>query len=813
MEWETSSLHGPTVPGISGRFCVFSGTWPRRSQKKLSGARFPVGFTLLLALTSPVAAQDLLPTSNGHAAAVYDVARRRLADFWPAIYRMEAPGRAVPDLLFDAYFGLRADGAVTWLTDVPVERAGYVPGTNVVEIEQRVAGRTIVTRWFAPWAVEAPAVAMWAEVLGARPGDTLLTLENLHLGRNVNGSDTGAEETLPVAGGAIREAGDRFTLVHRPLVPPAGVAAPPNNPFVLARDGRNFPAPETVERQVTDDAVIGFEFRAGADGVLRGGLLLSPEQPEPPASLTPDDERAGWEAWLAGLDLPEDTPLTRQQAAFLRMGQVRTPGGGHGQILASLPPGIWNISWVRDMAFSTAALARVGALEEAWAAIDFQLHAEVGDYVEYVGRPYLISVTRYYGNGREESDSNQNGPNIEWDDFGLFLWSVGRWEAAGGDVERLRPHWARVRSGVLEVLDSLVDDRDLLLPDSSIWERHWQGGDLNDGLRQRFAWSSITAAMGLCEAARLSEALGEPDADRWRALAHRLKGGITRGLVTPDGVLGASLEQVERGSGLLDLAVVEAFNQGIFAPDDPVAVATWAAVDRGLRVSADRGFKRNDDGEGRGGGPDQPGWYDEQEWVFIDLRTEIWRRAAGLPGADLTEMLRRRGDEGRLILPELLGVPRGEFAGAQPMIGFGAGAWLLGLGATPEPFCAPPGAVPGEDAGIAPDGGASPLDAGPGAPDVAAPLPDDAAAPGPDAPPLPGRDTGAGGAIVPPPQDAGPGTGPGASADAGSSPDGGGGGGCAVLSARPAPAPWLTAPLALLLLKSRRRAGGRRGPR
>ena len=362
------------------------------------------------------------------------------------------------------------------------------------------------------------------------------------------------------------------------------------------------------------------------------------------------------------------------------------------------------------MAYSVAALARIGALEEAWAALAFQLGAETGDYVEYVGRPYLISVTRYFGGGREESDSNANGPNIEWDDFGLFLWSLGHYQSAGGDLERIRPHWARIRSGVLEVIESLIDDQDLLVPDSSIWERHWSGGDLNDGLRQRFAWSSIVNAAGLCEGARLADLLGE-DGGRWRALAHRLRAGVESHLVGPDGVLGASLEQVQHGRDYVDLAVVEAFNLGLLPLDGPVAQATWAAANRVLRVSPTRGFKRNDDGVGRGGSPDQPGWYDEQEWVFIDLRAELWRSAAGFEGPDLVQFLRARagGEDGRLILPELLGVPAGEYQGAQPMLGFGAGAWLLGLGARPETFCAPNGATP--DAGLTADGGGP----GPGA--------------------------------------------------------------------------------------------------
>src|SRR5690606_28854271 len=62
-------------------------------------------------------------------------------------------------------------------------------------------------------------------------------------------------------------------------------------------------------------------------------------------------ERAAWQAWHtpapAGLSAIE-ARVWQQQMAVLRMGQVSEPGKSDGQILASLPPGMWNISWVRD---------------------------------------------------------------------------------------------------------------------------------------------------------------------------------------------------------------------------------------------------------------------------------------------------------------------------------------------------------------------------------------------------------------------------------------------------------------------------------
>jgi GH15 family glucan-1,4-alpha-glucosidase len=97
------------------------------------------------------------------------------------------------------------------------------------------------------------------------------------------------------------------------------------------------------------------------------------------------DEKTAWSSWHsappAGLS-PLEQSLWQQSMAVLRMGQVREPGKGDGQILASLPPGMWNISWVRDMAYAVVALVRSGHAAEATRAIEFQLGADSGKYAD-----------------------------------------------------------------------------------------------------------------------------------------------------------------------------------------------------------------------------------------------------------------------------------------------------------------------------------------------------------------------------------------------------------------------------------------------
>src|SRR5690349_2664981 len=89
-----------------------------------------------------------LVTANGHTAVSFDRARSRFDTFLEHPYRYFAP-RTDPadhcaeadesrDLAFDFYFGVRDGAAGTWLSDVPVDAGGYVPGTGILWAEQHL---------------------------------------------------------------------------------------------------------------------------------------------------------------------------------------------------------------------------------------------------------------------------------------------------------------------------------------------------------------------------------------------------------------------------------------------------------------------------------------------------------------------------------------------------------------------------------------------------------------------------------------------------------------------------------------------------
>jgi len=200
------------------------------------------------------------------------------------------------------------------------------------------------------------------------------------------------------------------------------------------------------------------------------------------------DEAAGWASWHAAMLLPpninaDNAKLLRQSLALLRMGQVRQANIGptnqgnspYGQIVASLPPGMWNITWARDQAYAAVALAASGHTQEATDALKFVLNGQTGTFVSVVGAAYLPTITRYFGGGLEETDSNSDGPNIEFDGFGLVLWQAWRTLQAVGNMDLLAQIWPTLRTKVVDPLVGLVDATGLIHADSSIWEVHWGG--------------------------------------------------------------------------------------------------------------------------------------------------------------------------------------------------------------------------------------------------------------------------------------------------------------------------------------------------
>ena len=661
--------------------------------------RISAGIILLL-LPAAVLAQPTvtdLPVSNGFGAAAYSLETHKLTTFTGHLYASWNPGVDTVDWCYDVFFGLRAGGQNRWLSGVAEDSAGYLEGTGILKTVHSHQDLTIETYWFAPFALEMPvfiAAAMVTNTGSSALADSAaFMLFNFHLGTGGTGDESISWDAVRQAFVETGRAGAP-TAVYRALVPPDRHGATPENPYQLVEAGGEMVDVDSAGP--ADDVVAGFQFNVPDDGILQPGesfwvgaavALGDPQdldaylQGADPRQLMLD-EVAFWDGWHASDVLPaslsaDERRLARMALAWLKMGQVREPprdgGNPAGQILASLPPGQWNIAWVRDAAYAIMALAKSGHPQEAKDALRFFLNGQAGGYSAQVGTDYGISVCRYYGSGLEWSDENQDGPNIEFDDFGLFLLSL----QSVADQSFLTEAWPVASTGAADVLVFLQEQSGLLKPDSSIWEHHW------NGRQKHFTYSSAVGAAGLCRAAEMAEQMGDSQrADAYLDAALLLQAGIKDNLVDSNDVLAGNLEELTSGSGYLDAAVVEAFLFDVISTDDPVAAATFDELDAELSLSTG-GLKRNDDSD----------WYDAQEWVMIDLRMSALAFMMGRTarGQELLDRITTLTDANLGLFPELFEAGTDTAAGAIPMAGFGAGAYLLALWAREDPqapaFC------------------------------------------------------------------------------------------------------------------------------
>jgi GH15 family glucan-1,4-alpha-glucosidase len=635
-----------------------------------------------------------LVSANGHGAVAYDLSAAKANTFTEHLYRNFDENKSTRNLLYDSYLGMRTAGQNSWLDQIEVVRAEYLDESGIIHIVQQLSTFTVDSYLYAPWKLSRPAMVLVGRVTNT--GDSsanvsLYSLHNYHLGSTsgadpVNPGFDGERIVYQSTSGAYLESGPAGLVVHRPLGTVTHHGCTPDNPWQALQAGLDLS--DDADSGVGDDRVAGFQKdfqlapgQTGWFGVVSAfdgsgdqyGLLSEVEQ----AYQNTTAEEAltaavgAWEDWRndppAGLSAAE-LLAWRQSEAILRQGQVwETSELARGQIVASLPPGAWNICWVRDMAYSIVALVRSGHLSEARAALSFVLAADSGYYQDYVGVPYQVSVTRYFGRGKEESDSNADGPNIEFDGFGLFLWALGEYVAASGDSGLVDDNWITIRDRIAGALVSLVDPASgLISADSSIWEVHWNGN------QKRYSFSSLAAASGLCRASAMAHDRGDDAlADTYRNAAVSIRDALAANVTDGGHVLASSYEELTSGGGYHDMAVVEALNFRLFDPSAATAAATLDMFDADLRVADGFGFFRNDDG----------GWYDSQEWVFTDLRAASGFRLAGrTQAADrLLDWITAQALFNHGLIAELHDPTSGDYLGEIPMVGFGAGAYMMAL--------------------------------------------------------------------------------------------------------------------------------------
>jgi len=672
----------------------------------------PLTFLLTLAAhadVEPHASYSKLVSANGRALVVLDGDNSNgpvLDVFSDHLYQQHQAGQEeTRDLLYDTYFGLIGDSFSGWLS--ASSDYGYEPGAGILRIH-RDQGELAITEYaFAPLMLAVPGFVHILEITnnGADPSSgQVYSLHNFHLGQDSDGDGAHDEgEAIWITDEVLSEWGSSTGLGMRyiPLAAPSGYGCSEVWSRVAGGSTLDDSCGTQQARQEGDDQVGGYrwalELSAGSTahiGVVQaffsdwdsGDVASQVDSWVADRSVERilEDERANWSTWLTQGTVPEglsddERAVYEQQLVFLKMGQVVEEGDAQGQLPASLPLAAgsggfshtWNIAWVRDGAYAIRGLSEAGYLDEAQAALAFLLQDKAGGYRDYLqGLDYSVSVCRCYGDGSEWSDEDEDGPNVELDNFGLLLWALGEWVDEGGDIAFVQEHSEQVFDRLADVLAQLVEQESngagLIIADSSIWERHW------NGQQKHFTYSSAWAVRGLREAAELADALGDGErAGHYRTVADGVRDAMCTWLLDDSGALAGNLEELQQGASYDDLAAVDAFNNGSLDAAGAVGQASFQRWDEQLAVSSGHGYRRNDDGDS----------YDLQEWMMVDLRmAEARRRGCDeTAGQAIEDWITQQALLNHHTIPELMDPETGDYNGPAPMMGFGAGMYVLAM--------------------------------------------------------------------------------------------------------------------------------------
>jgi len=701
-------------------------------------------FCAVCLTTTAFAAQRtwyIMTTGNGHGFQLFDRKEHKITTFLEHPYRYVAPendqrkqGVGRRNLAHDIYGGIRVDGASAWLSDQTTVE--YEQQTHIIHGTSTHQAVRVDTYYFAPFGYpgngmmmlfsatntssSAKNVSLFAKPnlkLGAAPG--VDRLNPGHEGETIEwksgASPAHAVETGPGGGHAIYiplGGWDAVACGSDGALYKAVTAGTPigtvsqctnkANQVLVAQRDTVLNAGESLwwgmailfvnDNPVHSVATDFKDDRTVADVLTQWETFAGERSPKE----LHDDALAEFEQWRtqsAPVGLTEaEKALWRQSETVLRLGQVHEAAqsnrDNHGMILASLPYGEWHTGWVRDAVYAIAALAMTGHVDEARKATEFFLGADGGFFAqsEYLGAPYRISVCRYFGNGEEEGDFNLDGPNIETDGWGLVLHAARMVLQYECDVTWLDKETGRgdtVFDALLQVAQDIEGHLINHLPeaDASIWEVHWLR-------RQVFSYTVACQIRGLFDFADIADVHGRSDtATHYRTLAQTMLDTATDLLVTPDKSFASSL-LVVGDNAYVDGSTVEFFTWHLVTPDDPIYAGTMQRYSR--LQTAYGGYRRLEPNLSLTG-QTSANEYDLSEWILLDLRiADAWRRMGKPNLADLLlDKVTADATANDNLIPELFEPKNGEYAGQIPMVGYGAGAWMMSQlekAGTPTPF-------------------------------------------------------------------------------------------------------------------------------
>jgi len=242
---------------------------------------------------------------------------------------------------------------------------------------------------------------------------------------------------------------------------------------------------------------------------------------------------------------------------------------------------------------------------------------------------------------------------------------------ASGDTAWAGNAWPWLAEDVIHVIPSAVDPSrgGVIRVDSSIGERHLAPPTGVDGAKH-FAWTTIASVRGLLAAVSLARAAGRgSDTPYLATQSAALAAAFRAQFLDANGLVLGNLE--EPAETALDAAAVEAACAGLIAPEGREFARLREACDARLVTPLGRGYKRSDDAT-----PD-----DERESAFIDLR---FARAFALAGQRdraeaLLDWITAQSALNHDLVAEFYDPKSAHDAGATPMAGYGAGAYVLAL--------------------------------------------------------------------------------------------------------------------------------------
>ncbi len=604
---------------LSGRFRV----WRRHSDLTY----LSILLSLLVAKSAlgnqPHRSITHLVSANGQCTIRYNLATRSVDSFRPHLADYWDIGVLTPNLIERAGFSLTLKGNTADLSILPISHSGYINGTTIIRIEQSIGKLKAISYLWTPMIVDFKVMLMVIHI----PNAVNLGIEM----SSVNGFATALTTELTPIRMAQIEGDDCW--IGQAIIWHAGLPL------------------ETLEKLKQE---------------------LSKAKPK----LLLEAEQRWWNHWHRLGKAPADIidkkyEVLLQSAAFIKAAQSRESGPGNGQIVNTLSSSHERSAYSRDMAYSIVALIRMGHFPEAKSALQFLLNGKSRENVTYrfqgkdwgVGKPYAISLSHYYGIGIERANLASDAPLLYFDGLGLFLWAAGEFVKHGSDIAYIKSSWPQIEKYVIEPLLSSIDQTGLVRKDSGLWNEPLPG--------EHFAFASLSAFRGLNSAALMARTIGlREKAEFYTKKASQLRENILSQLtVGSSRVLSKSME-TKRYPYFLDSSGIEAINWQVVEPSWNSAKSTLKALEAFLRVGdLPRGFALGYSRARVKG----------DENLFASLRAVEALRIMGHKkrAEQLLKWITEQASMNGEMIPEYFTSAEADYAGAYPLIGMGAGAFIL----------------------------------------------------------------------------------------------------------------------------------------